>query len=102
MDKDVLVMSLKLAPKTRDSQVNKRHDIAPLGPKSGRAQYGEGQKSGEDGKDKTGGENRRGERGGRGYRRNEVNPMVGESSVSEARVYHHIIYQCYQGLMVLG
>lgn len=102
LDEDVLVTSLKLAPKTRDSQVYKRHDVAPLGPKSGRAQYGEGQRGGEDGKDKRGGENGRGERGGGGHRGNKVNPMVGESSGSEASVYHHIIYRCYQGLMVLG
>ena len=101
LDKDVLVTSLKLVPKTQDSQVYKRHDVAPLGPKSGRAQYGEGQRGGEDGKDKRGGENGRGERGGGGHRRNKVNPMVGESSGFEASVYHHIIYRYYQGLMVL-
>ena len=55
LDEDVLVTLLKLAPKTQDSQVYKRHDIAPLSPKSGRAQYEEGQKGGEDGKDKGGG-----------------------------------------------
>ena len=81
--------------------MNKSHDIAPFGPKSGRAQYGESQKGGEDGKDKRGRENGRGERGGRGYYGNKVNPMVGENSGSEASVYHHIIYRCYQGLMVL-
>ena len=102
LDDDVLVTSLKLSPKTRDSQVYKRHDVAPLGPKSGRAQYGEGQRGGEDGKDKRGGENGRGERGGEGHRGNKVNPMGGEGSGSEASVYHHIIYRCYQGLMVLG
>ena len=42
LDEDVLVILFKLAPKTRDSQVNKRHDIASFGPKSGRAQYGKG------------------------------------------------------------
>ena len=80
----------------------KRHDIVPLGPKSGRAQHGEAQGSGEDGKDKRGGENRRGERSGGGHRGNKVNPIIREISGSEASVYHHIIYQCYQGLMVFG
>ena len=80
----------------------KRHDIAPLDPRSGRAQYGEGQRGGEDGKDKRGGENGRGEMGGGGHCGNKVNPMVEESSGSEASIYHHIIYQCYQRLIVLG
>ena len=102
MDEDVLVTSLKLVPKTRDFQVNKRHDVAPLGPKSGRAQYKEHQRGGEDGKDKRGGEDGRGERGGGGHCGNQVNLMVGESSGSEASDYHHIIYWCYQELMVLG
>ena len=101
LDKDVLVMSLKLVPKTWDSQVYKRHDVAPLGPKSGRAQYEEGQRDGEDGKDKRGGENERGEMGRGGHRGNKVNPIVEESSGSEASVYHHIINRCYQGSMVL-
>ena len=102
MDEDVLVTSLKLAPKTRDSQVYKRNDVAPLGPKNERAQYGEGQRGGEDGKDKRGRENGRGERGREGHRENKINSMVGESSGSEVSVYHHIIYRCYKGLMVLG
>ena len=96
LDQDVLVTLLKLALKTRDSQVNKRHDVAPLGPKSGKAQYGEHQRGGEDGKDKKGGENGRGERGGGGHRGNKVNPMVEKSSSSKTSVYHHIIYQGYQ------
>ena len=91
MDEDVLVTLLKLAPKTRNSQVYKCHDVAPLSPKSGRAQYGEDQRGGEDGKDKRGGENGRGKRGGGGHRGNKENPMVGESSGFEASVYHHII-----------
>lgn len=37
LDKDVLVTSLGLAPKIRDSQIYKCHDIPPFGPKSGRA-----------------------------------------------------------------
>ena len=78
----------------------KRHDVAPFSPKSGRAQYREGQRGREDGKDKRGGENGRDERGGGGHCGNKVNSMVGESSGSEASVYHHIIYRCYQGLMV--
>ena len=101
LDKDVLVTLLKLAPKTRDSLVYKRHNVAPLGPKSRRVQYKEGQRGGEDGKDKKGGENRRGKRGGGGHRGNKVNSMVGESNGSEVSVYHHIIYQCFQRLIVL-
>ena len=80
----------------------KHHNITPLGSKSGRAQYGEGQKGGEDKKDKRVGKNRKGERGGGDYRENKVNLMIRESSSFKATVYHHIIYCCYQGLMVLG
>ena len=67
----------------------KRHDVAPLGPKSGRAQYGKiqrggedgkGQRSREDGKGKRGGEDGKGEKGGGGHRRNKVNPVVEENS----------------------
>ena len=102
LDEDVLVTLLKLAPKTRDSQVYKRYDVAPLGLKNGRAQYGENQRDREDGKNKRGGENGKGKKGGGGYCRNEVKPMVGESSDSDTSIYYHIIYRCYQGLMVLG
>ena len=42
LDEDVLVTLLELALKIRDSQVYKRHDVASLDPKSGRAQYKEG------------------------------------------------------------
>ena len=69
----------------------KCHDVAPLGPKSGRAQYGESQRSGEDEKDKRDRENGRGERDGGGHRGNKVNLVVGESSGSKASIYHHII-----------
>ena len=102
MDKDVLVTSLKLAPKTQNSQIYKHHNIAPFGPKSEKAQYGESQKGGENRKDKGDGENGRVERSGRGYCENKINLIVGKSSGSKASVYHHIIYQCYQGIMFLG
>ena len=101
--KDVSDTSLGLAPKTRDSQVHQHHDVAPLGPKSGRAQYEKGQKGEddrkgqrgrEDGKGKKGGEDGKGERGGGGHWGNKVNPVVGENSGSKASVYHHIIYGC--------
>ncbi len=59
MDEDV---SLELAPKIRASQVHESHDIAPLGLKSGRTQYGNSQKGEENGKGKRGGENEKGER----------------------------------------
>ena len=102
LDKDVLVTLLELAPKTQDFQVYKRYDVAFFGLKSGRAQYREGQKGGEDGKNKRGGEIGRDERGEKGHFGNEVNLIVEKSSNSEANVYNHIIYWCYQGLMVLG
>ena len=102
LNEDVLVILLELVAKTGDFQVYKYHDVAPLGCKSGRAQYEEGQKGGEDEKDKKDGENGKSERGGGRYRGNKVNPIVKESSGSEASVYYHIIYQCYQGLIVLG
>ena len=101
LDKNILVTLLELAPKTQDSQVYKCHNVAPLGPKSRKALYGEGQRGEEDKKDKRGRENGKDERVGRGHHRNKVNPMVGESSGSEASVYHHIIYQYYQRLIVL-
>ena len=67
LDEDVLVTSLELASKTQHPLVYKRYDVALLGPKSGRAQYRKGQREGENGKDKSGGENRRGKRSGRGH-----------------------------------
>ena len=91
LNEDVLVTLLELVLEIRDSQVYKRHDITPLGPRSGRTQYGEGLKGGEDGKDKRGRENRRGERGGGAHCGNKVNPIVGESSGPQASFYHHII-----------
>ncbi len=59
LDEDI---PLELVPKIRTSQMHERHDIAPLGLKSGRAQYGSSQRGGEDGKDKKGGENGKDER----------------------------------------
>ncbi len=88
MDEDV---PLEPAPKIQVSQMHERHDVASLGPKSGRAQYGNSQRGGEDGKGKKGGENGKGERGHRG---NKVDPVVEKSSGSEASDYYHIIYQC--------
>ena len=102
LDEDVLVTALERAPKTQNSQVYKCHNIILLGPKNGRIQYGKGQKSGEDEKDKKSGENGRVERGGRDYCRNKVNLVVEESSSFKLSVYHHIIYWCYQKLMILG
>ena len=82
--------------------MNKHHDVVPLGPKSKRAQYKEGQRGGEDWKDKSGEKNRRDERGRKSHCRNKLIPVVGENSSSEASVYYHIIYWCYQKLMILG
>ena len=73
----------------------KRLDVVSLGPKSRRVQYEEGKRGGEDGKDKKGRENGKSEKSGGGHCGNKVNPMVGESSNSEASVYYHIIYRCY-------
>ncbi len=89
MDEDVPITSLEPAPKIRASQVHQCHDVAPLGPKSGRAQYGNSQRGGEDGKSKRGGENGKSERGHRGTK---VDPLVEESSGFEASDYYHIIY----------
>ena len=79
----------------------KCHNVAPFGLKNGRAQYGESQRGRKNGKDKRGGKNRKGKRSEGGYCGNKVNPIVGESNGSEASVYYHIIYRCYQGLIVL-
>ncbi len=94
LDEDIPITSLEPAPKIRASQVHQRHDVTPLGPRSKRAQYGNGQRDGEDGKGKRGGENRKGKRGRGGYWRNKVDPLVEESSGSEASNYYHIIYRC--------
>ncbi len=67
LDEDVPITSLEPAPKIRTSQVHQRHDVASLGPKSRRAQYGNSQRGGEDGKGKRSRENRKGEKGGRGH-----------------------------------
>ena len=101
LDKDFLVTSLKLVLKTQDSQVYKCHDVALLGLKSGRAQYEEGKRGRKNEKDKRDRENERGKRGEEGHCRNKVNLMVEKSSDFEASVYYHIIYQCYQRLMIL-
>ena len=65
--------------------MHQRHDVAPFGPKSGRAPYGNGQRSGKDEK---------GKRAKGGHRGNKVDPVVEESSGSETSDYYHIIYQC--------
>lgn len=91
-----------LAPKIQHSQVYKCYDVVPFCLKSGKAQDEKGQRGGKDGKDKRGRENRRDERGKGGHCRNKVNLVVQQSSDSEISVYHHIIYRCYQELMILG
>ena len=95
-------MELEQALKIQDSHVYERYYVASLGLKSGRAQYEEGQRSREDAKNKKNRENRSGKKGGGGYRGNKINPVVRKSNGSEASVYYHIIYWCYQGLIVLG
>ncbi len=69
--------------------MHQHHDVLPLGPKSGRAQYENSQRGGEDGKGKRGGENGKGERGHRG---NKVDTAVEESNGPKASDYYHIIY----------
>ncbi len=71
-----------------------RYDVSPLGPKSGRAHYGNSQRSGKNGKGKRGGENGKGERSARGHWGNKVDPVVEECSGFEASNYYHIIYKC--------
>ena len=102
LDKDISVILLGLVPEIQNSQGYKCHDVPPLGAKSEKTQDGEGKKDREDRKNKRNRENRKGERGGRGHCGNKINPVVGESSGSEASIYYHIIYRCYQRLMVLG
>ena len=63
-----------------------------LVPKVGEYNIEKGQRGRENGKEKKGGENRRSERGRRGYYGNKVNPLVRENSDFEVSVYHHIIY----------
>ncbi len=94
LDEDVPVTSLELAPKIRASQMHQRHDVAPFGPRSRRAQYRNGQRDGKDRKGKRGKENRKDERGGESHRGNKVDSVVEESSGSEASNYYHIIYRC--------
>lgn len=70
----------------------KCRNVTPLGPKSRRAQYGEGQRGGKDRKNKRNGKNGRREKSRGDYCGNKVNPMVRESSSSETSVHHHKIY----------
>ncbi len=60
LDEDV---PLEPAPKIRVFQVHEHHDIASLGPKSRRAQYGNSQTGGKDMKGKRDRENGKDERG---------------------------------------
>ncbi len=69
-----------------------RYDVASLGPKSRRAQYGNSQRDREDGKGKKVGRNGKYEKGGRGHRENKVDTVIEENSSSEASDYYHIIY----------
>lgn len=94
-------MSLEIAPKIQDSQIQKRHDFTFFSFKNERAQDGKSQKSREDKKNKRSKENKRGKRIKGGYYRNKVNPVVRKSSGSKASVYYHIIYWYYQGLRIL-
>ena len=83
LDKDISNGSLRLAPKTRNSQVYQRHDIAPLGFKSRRSQYGRVQRGKEDGK---------GQKGGESHQEGKIKPVVIGNSGFEISVYYYIIY----------
>ncbi len=87
-------MLLEPIPKIQAFQVHQRHNVALFSPKSGRAQYGNSQRDGENGKSKRNRENGKGERGGGSHRGNKVDLVVEESSGSEASDYYHIIYNC--------
>ena len=60
-----------------------------------------GQKGGKDGKGKRGGEDRKGERSRESYQENKISLVIRENSSFETSVYHHIIYQYWQRLIVL-
>ena len=52
LDEDISITSLEPTSKIQDSQVHQCHDVAILGAKNGRAQYGKSQQGEEDGKNK--------------------------------------------------
>lgn len=83
-EEDGLDQLSQLTPKVGKSQKYQCRDFAPLGPKSRRLQYGKGQREEED------------------YRGNEINLAVEEIGGSEPNIYHHIIYEYKQRLIVLG
>lgn len=95
LDKNILITSFRLAPKTQNFQVYKRHDVACFSPMNGRTQYREGQKEEEDKKDKRSRENGSSERGRGDHCGNKINPVVRKSRYFEANIYYHIIYRCY-------
>ena len=43
LDKDILITSLKPAPKIQNSQVHQRYNVVTLSAKNGKKQYGKGQ-----------------------------------------------------------
>lgn len=65
--------------------MHQTHNVKLLGPKIGRAQYGNSQWNREDGKDKKSEENRKDERDERSHWRNKVDPMVEKNNSSEAK-----------------
>ena len=87
-------MSLEPALQIHDFQIHQRHNIANLGAKSGKTQYGKSQQSREDGKGKKGGEDGEGKRCRENHRENKINLVVKDNSGFEASMYHHIIYKC--------
>ncbi len=74
--------------------MHQHHDVALLGLKKKRAQYGNNQRGRKDGKSKRDRESRKGERNKGGHQENMVDLVVEESSGSETSDYYHIIYQC--------
>lgn len=88
-------------PTTHDFQLYQCRDMISFGSKSRRAQYGGDQKNRKDEKNKRNTENEKGERRRKNHRGNKVNLMVEKSSGSKIGVHYHIIYWCYQELIVL-
>lgn len=59
---EVPIISLEPASKIQSSQVHQHYDVTPFDPKSGRAQYGNGQRYKEVGKGRRSRENGKGKR----------------------------------------
>lgn len=92
-DKNIPIIPLKSVSKIQSFQVYQCYNIELFGYKSGRIQYKNSQRDGENRRDKRTGENKNSERAEGGYLRNKIDLGVEESSDSEASNYYYIIYQ---------